>query len=374
MAIKVKWVTTNEIEDSLVRAFALSFLEKDSRDLIANVQTEIKVICIDDRFYLPVTINDTEYENSYVCSPYTALVTYCREELNRNITNSFLNRPLNFALNQMDSRTKKRNINKVIHINNFLFSTNIFPNWQGIYLPHLTQFLTEQYPDHALIFRSLNEVQNSLLLAELERWDYTFGASRQVYLFHPNAQSWTKHNNIAQDKRLVRKAGLTVVNHEDIPDYFPRIFELYNQLYLKKYSYQNPQFTEIFYKETWKNNLLKFSGFKNKEGKLVSVVGLFENETTITSPIVGYDTTLPREDALYIHAMHLIFNRMHETGKLLNLSSGAAGFKRLRGGQPYIEYAAIYYKHLPKERQRLWKTLVYLFNKIGVPILKKYEL
>lgn len=370
----IKWLLPSQIPNPQIRAWAELFEQHPSQQLIENVRTDFRLLSINDRWFLPVTINNTEFDNSYVCSPYTACVTYSIEELDRNIRNPFLNKSLNLLLKGTSNWLIRNEINKTIHVNNFLLSTNPYPDWHGIYLPQIVRFLTEQFPQHTLIFRSLNQVQHSLLLTEFERYGFRTGASRQVYYFHPNAQTWSKHNNIGNDRRLVQKSELTYVSPTEIGGYVSQIRELYNQLYIQKYSQHNPRFTELFFEKAFSNQLFRFEGYRNDEGLLKSVVGLFELNGTITSPIVGYDTSESLKKGLYIQAIDLIFRRMHQTNQVLNLSSGAASFKRLRGGQGHLEYSAIYFNHLPAARQQMWKTLLFLLNKIGIPLLEKYEL
>jgi hypothetical protein len=58
----------------------------------------------------------------------------------------------------------------------------------------------------------------------------------------------------------------------------------------------------------------------------------------------------------------------------LNLSAGAAHFKRLRGGVPAIEYSAVFSHHLPQSTRRALGALRMLTTKLGVPIMKRFEL
>ena len=58
----------------------------------------------------------------------------------------------------------------------------------------------------------------------------------------------------------------------------------------------------------------------------------------------------------------------------LNLSAGAAHFKRLRGGVPAIEMSAVYCRHLPKTTQRAIAVLRTLTTRIGVPIMQRFQL
>ncbi|MCQ2409985.1 MAG: hypothetical protein MJ053_00100 [Elusimicrobiaceae bacterium] len=64
-----------------VYQYVKPFIEKGSRALIHNVDTEVWLAQIDD-ILLPVTKNTAQYENSYVCSLYTHYISYCKEEMN----------------------------------------------------------------------------------------------------------------------------------------------------------------------------------------------------------------------------------------------------------------------------------------------------
>jgi hypothetical protein len=58
----------------------------------------------------------------------------------------------------------------------------------------------------------------------------------------------------------------------------------------------------------------------------------------------------------------------------INLSAGAAEFKRLRGGVGTIEYSAVCARHLPRYRQRAIGVLASLARTLGEPIMKRFQL
>jgi hypothetical protein len=60
--------------------------------------------------------------------------------------------------------------------------------------------------------------------------------------------------------------------------------------------------------------------------------------------------------------------------KILNFSAGAAQFKRLRGGEPEIEYSLIYIQHLNVFRRVTWRIMAFLLNRLAVPLMKKRQL
>lgn len=51
-----------------------------TQSFMSNVETTLLLARIDD-LVIPLTVNDTEYDNAYVCSPYTHYVSYAKQEL-----------------------------------------------------------------------------------------------------------------------------------------------------------------------------------------------------------------------------------------------------------------------------------------------------
>ena len=90
--------------------------------------------------------------------------------------------------------------------------------------------------------------------------------------------------------------------------------------------------------------------------------------------IVGYDTALPQKAGLYRLATACAYRACIEHGWRLNFSAGAAGFKRLRGGIPSIEYSAVHARHLPRRTRMAVASLSAGTCRIGVPLLRRYRL
>ncbi|MED1795188.1 hypothetical protein P4V54_21170 [Brevibacillus nitrificans] len=67
-------------DGAYVKAYLSACLMDGAERYVKNVRTKMEALAFDD-IVLPVTINETEYENSYVCSPYTHYITYAKEEL-----------------------------------------------------------------------------------------------------------------------------------------------------------------------------------------------------------------------------------------------------------------------------------------------------
>ena len=104
------------------------------------------------------------------------------------------------------------------------------------------------------------------------------------------------------------------------------------------------------------------------------MIAFFEADDTMTAPIVGYETSLPQALGLYRRLMALAARRARAGRLLLNMSAGAAAFKRNRGGVAAIEYSAVFTRHLPlRHRVAAWLVRV-LLDTIGLPLLRRFEL
>ncbi|NIK75187.1 hypothetical protein FHS15_000285 [Paenibacillus castaneae] len=354
-------------------AYALPLMQDGTENHFRNVRTSFYLLQA-GRQLLPMTVNDTEYTNSYVCSPYSTYISYAEEEL--YLFNMKLVRGvLRAIISSIAPLLKAARINRNIHLNNWLLSTNLYDGREGEQLPQLTSRLVEGFPDHALIFRSLNEVTNGTFMKELLEQGYVMVPSRQVYFFDGRNPLYLKKQNSSWDQKLLLRSSYSRISHADInQNDYKRIEELYKLLYIDKYSALNPQFTEAYIRNAHEHKLLHMMGLRDSDGILQGVVGCFIRGDVITVPLVGYNTSLPQEIGLYRMLMAMVLKEAAEREQLLHLSSGAAHFKRIRGAAPAIEYSAVYVKHLPLGRRWAWTILGAILNKIGVPLMRKYKL
>ncbi|HEX5393181.1 MAG TPA: hypothetical protein VFW68_07870 [Rhodocyclaceae bacterium] len=346
---------------------------------IGNVATRMRLLDTETQ-RLPVSINDGKErdDNSYVVSPLTAYTGYADYEI-RQLDRPWLVWPLRHLIQGISGWLKGARIDRIVQINNWLLSTNLYPpDWDGSDLPEITRLLIETYPDHAICLRSLNRHSNPELINRLEALGYLSIPSRQVYLFDgsngPNS-AYLHRRDSRKDARLLAHTNYTLISGEELADAdYPRIEHLYNLLYLEKYCSLNPHFSAVWLHAGQRDGWLKLTALRSSEGRIDAVLGWFSNERTITTPVVGYDTALPQKVGLYRLISQISLEEASRRRCILNMSAGAAHFKRMRGGQPEIEYSLVYVAHLPDARQRVWRMLSRLLRAIGVPIMRKLKL
>lgn len=347
---------------------------------IANLTTQMAVLTLDGQA-LPVSINlggqlgANGEPNSYVVSPTTAYGDYALDELKR------LGRPLLFwpfylLLWGLRWFLQRGKLDSIVQVNNWMLSTNLYPcNWTGAGLLASLPQLIQRFPDLAIGLRSLNFTSNAALISSLQKAGFILVPSRQVYLFDGRSAQYMRRHNNRLDQRLLRNCGLLQQAGSDFsPADFARAEQLYNLLYLDKYSRLNPHYSAAWLQAGQQQGWLQLCGLRRPGGELLGVVGWFELDGVITAPIVGYDTGADSRLGLYRLLTALCLKRATGERKLLNFSSGAAHFKRLRGGEAAIEYSLVYVQHLSWRRRGLWRLLAFLLRALAVPLLRKLQL
>ena len=356
-----------------VRAFVEPMVANGVGRYIRNVQTTFCLLRVGSHVF-PATTNTENYESSYVCSPYNGAITYTLEEL-RNIQSRLLRGSLAGLIHSVAPLLRAARINQTVCVNNWLISTNLYPEWNGDLLREATRLLLEEFPDRAILFRSLNRRTNDALCDRFIEENYSLAPTRQVYWFDGSAPRYLQRRNCRWDQRLLEETEYEIVSHDQLVDVDDaRIGALYDKLYLDKYSLHNPQFTTELIRLWRTRRLLEMYALRSPAGRIDGAVGLFSRGGVLTGPLVGYDTELPQKLGLYRMLMAIVLREAANQGVMLNLSSGAADFKRVRGATAEIEYMAVYCDHLPRFRRAVWKTLAMLLDRIGTTMLRKYQL
>jgi len=347
--------------------------QQPTQPFIANVQTEVDALDVGGALF-PVTINEAEPDNAWVCSPLTTYASYAVEEVDR-LGYSFVAAPLRLMARGIGSWLRHANIDRAVAVNNWLVSTNAYPDLRGIALDKVLDVARERWPTHALWFRSLNSAHHADWLGALSERGCTLVPSRQVYLFDDVAALSQQHADLKRDLALLRRSELEqwITNDFDDGD-FRRIAALYTELYVRKYSALNPRYDWTLIKAWSRSGLLRLKGIRDEHGVLQGAVGMLCFGNLMTSPIVGYNTTLPVKLGLYRMLAAIVMRQAIQDTCLVNLSAGVAHFKRQRGGRPAIEYSAVLTNHLRGRTQRAVKALSAVTRHIGVPIMQRYKL
>lgn len=337
------------------RKFLTPLIKDGVSHYMENVQTELKALLLDD-LVLPITINSDQYQNSFVCSPYNYYITYALESLD-NFKYWWIRPPIKVLLRALGKLFRFGEINKVVMVNNWLLSTNLHPKLSQEQVNLIRVWLEEKYPQHAIMFRSVNTYEGSELYNHLSHAGFSLIAAREVFFLDAREGSVFNSRIFKSDLKLLKESNYEVVSHENIPlEAADRLAELYGRVYLNKHSTLNPRLNAHFMRLVLRDKLFHVNALV-KEGSIDGVTGYFYQGHTMTSPLLGYDTTHSRDDKLYRLTATVLSLEARRQGKLFHLSSGASFFKKIRKGQGNMENIAVYHTHLPIRRRLSWWVL-----------------
>jgi len=170
----------NTPDGQYAKDYLFPLIKEGTHKFIDNVQTNLQALTIDD-LVLPITINDAEYENSYVCSPYCQYVSYAIDELYL-LKNTTLQCSVKAILLGLGRLLKCVQINRVVIVNNWLLSTNLYPRIKPQQIRAITDFLTKRFPNHLIMWRSLNHFLHSSIIETMKSTGYRDIAENGLYV------------------------------------------------------------------------------------------------------------------------------------------------------------------------------------------------
>ena len=352
------------------RRYLLPMMLDGAQKYIKNIYNTRLMLVKVDEVIIPITISDFHPDNTYTVSPYSHYVSYGGFEEVKHLNNPPVEVLIKFIMNPVAWYFRRAELDKVVYVNNYLLSTNLYPSVNSGQLSALSEALPKWFPDRAIVFRSVDQKKNPHIYQALEANGYELVLSRQVWYMEPEQAVCTRQYK--EDMRVLRKHGYEVVDGKDLNDEeLVRALHLYNLLYLEKYSYYNPQFTFEFMKLARDEEILHLRALK-RDGKINAVMGFFIRNGTMTQPLFGYDTSLPQEEGLYRLLTLITLQEGLERKLLVHASGGVGKFKKVRGGKSVTEYNAVFTKHLPARRQRPWK-LIKAISKFAIPYFQKMD-
>lgn len=353
-----------------------ALVQQGTRRFVANATAEVQVLIVPEGA-LPLVIVDRETSSasSYVCSPTTHYIDYALQEVALELAQQpLLRRVVPPILSALRPIFRLSQIERIVYVNNWLLSTNLYPKLSRATLVAIRRTLLQRFPDHTIVFRSLNEGMNAPIIDELEALGFLKAFSRQVYLLDPRDGGFRRHNSYGNDRRLTAKSSYRWRRHASLgPNESERLVDLYNQLYLDKYSHYNPQFTREFVEQALAGEWLRIAALEC-DTRIDGLLGVIEQHGVITAPLVGYERSISQKEGLYRLLMFDMLCQASERGCLLHLSSGAAGFKRLRGAEAFLEYNLVYNRHLKPQRRIAWQLLSWLSKRAIIPVMQRYQL
>ncbi len=206
---------------------------------------------------------------------------------------------------------------------------------------------TKRHPGKATIVRSLNRHHHADLLDGAT----TLWPIRVVWLIDDPARDWLPRRDVRRDRRSLADSGLARGRYTALTaPQLDRVLALYRGLYISRYSRYNPDYTPDYVAAMLADGRLEIHTLEH-EAEIVAFCAIHCKANILSVPMLGYNDRLPYSDALYRMLMVLPVETAMARGFSVNLSAGAARFKRHRGAKPHVEYLMILDDHLPAWRR-----------------------
>jgi hypothetical protein len=351
-------------------------IQHGPQHFIDNAYAEMRALMIDG-VVLPLVINRPRPPqiSAYVCSPTTHYIDYAKREVELELHDRpLLRRLIPPLLDAWKPLLRWSRFERVVYVNNWLLSTNLYPPLHPQQLRTIRDELIRAFPDHTIVFRSVNEQLNATLLHDLQALDFRPVFSRQVYLLDPQSAHYRRRKAFRSDVMLARRTEYRWLDASQIDRAaVPRLRDLYADLYLHKYSWHNPQFNQRFLEAALRDEWLTIFALQ-RAGRIDGVLGFVERHGVMTPPLIGYDRALSMDLGLYRLISLKFVEEARERGLLLNLSSGAAAFKRHRGSTAAIEHNLVYDQHCSPRMRLPWRLLAALSRAAIIPIMRRFKL
>lgn len=200
-------------------------------------------------------------------------------------------------------------------------------------------------PDRPVVLRSLNPHHHAAILARRG----TLWPVRVVWIIDDIARDWRPRRDSRRDLQALEASALVRRRYATrMPEArLTRVLDLYRRLYIRRYSRHNPDYTADYLQHCLETGVLEILTLE-RDGDIVAFCAIHGRGGVLSAPMVGYDEAI---DGLYRLIMALPALEAEARGLMLNLSAGAAHFKRHRGARPHVEYLMILDDHLPPGRR-----------------------
>lgn len=337
-------------EDLGVYMRALARLGPDGA--LDNARLDLVALQLTDRA-LPIVVP----EGAQHCWLTSLAVTYgkaLRDEIDRDQRGAlaWLYRGVSWLAEGVLRLTRA---DQVVYVNHLLFSTSLYGAWTAADLGPALATLRRVFPKRAIVWRSLNAEDNADLLAAMDSHGARRVVSRLVWTLPDPARQWAPRTDAKADRKLVAAGDLSVETPTDLsPEDLLRVIELYEDVYLTKYSRANPAYRPDMLRAAIDSDVLNLQLIRGPEGDIQAFAADHVYERMLSSPMLGHDRSQAASVGLYRVAMSLSVLRALEAGLSVNYSAGAGAFKRHRGAKPALEYMAVFDAHLP-----LWRRIGY---------------
>lgn len=350
----------------LGRDYLLPILDRGVRYYIGNADKELQVLKVNGHI-VPLTVSNAVDGGATISSPFSHYLCMLPEELGDMpllLKMAFI--VLFHALRPVFTILE---FNKVVMVNNWLFSTTFYPDLTAEDIREVNDFLVRKFPRHAIVWTTVYE--EDIQGATIKDIGGILVFHRTIHIWNPFQPGFRLSSDFKKDCKMLDKMDYALIDGSqlDATD-VKRMHELYHKLYIEKHSLYNAHYTEKYFQDLITSGELEIRALK-KNGRVDGFFVAHSNNYFITG-FIGYDLTIPQTVGLYriLVASFLLLSK--ERGLIANVSAGVGRFKKNRGCYVEMEYIGVYIKHLRWWRGIPWKILE-AFNPLVRKLIAKYD-
>lgn len=361
----------NNAHSSYTKNFVEPLIKNGIHHYVDNIQADMYALKIDEHVFPTIAVSEN-YDNSWVCSPYNHYISYGMQAI-RKIVNPLQAKLVNMGLGVFGKICRACDINSVVYVNHGLFSTDIYPEeFTKEHIQLIVDALKERFPQHAIIFRSLNPIIYKSLMEAFKSLGFNFIATRLIFMTDTKNDSIFQTRIIKSDIRLWKNTPYEILDETQISSQeYSTVLDLYQSLYLMQHSFLNPQFNRNFLELMIKNKLLNFNILKIN-GIIKGVSGYFRRNGILHSPFFGYEKHDPDHTVIYRLLSIALLLEAKKDNSLFHQGAGAAFYKTVRRAETCQESMAVYTDHLAIKQKFVWQTCKFFINHAGPRYMKKY--
>lgn len=350
--------------------FGMIHARRDTRPFVRNVLADVEILRVNE-LILPTTVTHGAPGNAWICSP-RATWAQGMPDLLRERLGPALSRCTGGLFGMFGRMLERASVDRAVIVNNWLLDTCFYPALSQRALARVIDRALERWPQHALWFRSLNAERDGALIALLQSAGFALLPTRAVWVFDGIGLKLRMGSGLERDLARLHRTSLWPVGRGDIyPADFPRIAALHAAMDGAPHGWPHAHYTAHFMQHWHQAGLLEFRGFRDDDGRLQAVAGVFRIGDNISVPVLGCNPAFPRATSLYRLLMTRLLEETMLANATLSVGPGQTAYKRERGGRPLVEYSAVYSRHLPPPRRRAMAMLETVANRFYAPVVRR---
>lgn len=309
---------------------------------------------------IPLIVSDGKRGNASIFSPTAHYLDYPLFEMGRRAS---LPRRAAYAALGTPWRGlfQATRLDRVVYANHWLLIGAPPLELDHKALDVLIETIKADHPNHAVVFSGIVPAITPHLVRVLTALGGRAVQRRTVHLVDLDAPISGPSGKGRREKRNVDRELYEsrlpdrIIDRGELLEQADRIWELYAQLYLRKHSPINPQYTETFFRTLLQSEEFHVAGWFDNGALEAFNIRLLQDGINHWS-ICGYDVSAPRTKGLFrLIAADDVFGPGEF--RLINWGGGNAPFKKFRGAKPVTEYDVVFDEHLSALRRFPWRVL-----------------